>query len=185
MQEKNDQEILSLIKDGDAEKGFRLLVETYQEKLYWQIRRMVTFHADADDVLQNTFLKVYKSILGFKGDSKLSTWLYRIATNESITFLNKRKKKRTENLEDDSNNIENTLRASTYFDEENALIALQEAISSLPEKQKAVFTLRYYEEIKYAEMAEILGGSIGSLKASYHHAVKKIEEYLKGKVEYV
>ncbi len=178
-----DQDILRLISEGSMDAGFSALVNTYQEKLYWQIRRMVVIHADADDVLQNTFVKVYKNILKFEGNAKLSTWLYRIAANESLTFLKTKKRKRTEDLEDVM--FEKSLIQDQYFDHEQTLLTLQKAIHSLPEKQKAVFTLRYYDELPYKEMSEILGGTVGSLKASYHHAVKKVEDYLKTHISYV
>ncbi len=178
-----DQEILQLVSKGSMEAGFSLLVRTYQEKLYWQIRRMVAIHADADDVLQNTFVKVYKNILKFEGNAKLSTWLYRIAVNESISFLKAKKRKRTEDIE--GVHIETRLIQDSYFDHETTLLNLQKAIHMLPEKQRAVFTMRYYNEMPYKEMAEVMGGTVGSLKASYHHAVKKIEEYLKINISYV
>ncbi len=141
---------------------------------------MVTLHDDANDVLQNTFIKVYKNIGKFNRDSKIYTWIYRIATNESITFLNRKKKKRTEAIDGDENSIEYSLRADTFFDGNEAELALQKAILQLPEKQKTVFNLRYYDEMSYKDMSEMLETSVGALKASYHHAVKKIENYVKG-----
>ena len=182
--EKTSQEILKLIADDSIEEGFRRLVTEYQEPLYWQIRRMVTFHDDANDVLQNTFIKVYKNILKFNGESKLSTWMYRIAINESINYLKKMKKRRVDGIDDESDFVEK-LKQDQYFDHSDTLVALQKAIRVLPEKQKAVFTMRYYEDLTYKEMADVLGGSIGSLKASYHHAVKKVEEYLKLHISHV
>jgi len=172
-----DEQILKLIrlnKDG----GFRSLMHQFQEPIYWHIRRMVTLHEDADDVVQNTFIKVYKSIEKFNGDSKIYTWLYRIATNESITFLKSKKKKRTETIDTDENSIESSLSSDAFFDGNAAELVLQEAILLLPEKQKAVFNLRYYDEMNYKDMSETLGTSVGALKASYHHAVKKIEKYI-------
>lgn len=174
-----DEQILELIqlnKDG----GFRSLMHQFQEPIYWHIRRMVTLHDDANDVLQNTFIKVYKNIGKFNRDSKIYTWIYRIATNESITFLNRKKKKRTEAIDGDENSIEYSLRADTFFDGNEAELALQKAILLLPEKQKTVFNLRYYDEMSYKDMSEMLETSVGALKASYHHAVKKIENYVKG-----
>jgi len=183
MIDNGDKEILRLISAGSMEAGFNTLVQDYQEKLYWQIRRMVVIHADADDVLQNTFIKVYKNILKFEGQAQLSTWLHRIAINESISFLKSKKRKRTEDI--GGIQFEKKLVEDKYFDHDEALLTLQKAIYTLPEKQRAVFTMRYYDEVPYKEMAEIMGGSVGSLKASYHHAVKKVEEYLKTHVSYV
>ena len=176
-----DDQILSLChKEANIEQGFKLLMLKYQERLYWHVRRMVLEHDDANDVIQNTFIKVYKSIHKFEGKSKLYTWLYRIATNESITFLNKKKKKSTTSLDNEEYNMSNQLKADEYFDGDEIQRKLCDALNQLPEKQKAVFNLRYFEEMKYDEMSEVLGTSVGSLKASYHHAVKKIETYLKG-----
>lgn len=140
---------------------------------------MVTSHADADDVVQNTFIKVYKNIDRFKGESKLYTWIYRIATNESLTFLKKRQKRFSESIDAGNSNLTHNLKADTYFDGNAIQMKLQNAILLLPDKQKAVFNLRYYEEMPYSDMSEILETSVGALKASYHHAVKKIEEHLK------
>jgi RNA polymerase sigma-70 factor (ECF subfamily) len=140
---------------------------------------MVTTHEDADDVVQNTFIKVFRNLDKFKGDSKLYTWIYRIATNESLTFLKKRKRRYSESLDDEESNIEKKLSADAYFDGNKVQMMLQKAIISLPAKQKAVFNLRYYEEMPYNDMAEVLNTSVGALKASYHHAVKKIEDYIK------
>lgn len=174
-----DEQILELIqlnKDG----GFRSLMHQFQEPIYWHIRRMVTFHDDANDVVQNTFIKVYKNINKFNRDSKIYTWIFRIATNESITFLNRKKKKRTESIDEEESSIEYSLRSDPFFDGNAAELVLQKAILLLPEKQKAVFNLRYYDEMNYKDMSEVLGTSVGALKASYHHAVKKIEIYIKG-----
>ena len=173
-----DEQLLELIQ-LDKESGFRSLMHQYQEQTYWHIRRMVTTHEDADDVVQNTFIKVFKNIDKFKGNSKLYTWIYRIATNESITYLKNRKKRQSESIDDEEYSIENTLVADDYFDGNNAQLVLQKAIIALPEKQKAVFNLRYYEEMPYNDISEILDTSVGALKASYHHAVKKIEEFIK------
>jgi len=177
----SDQQILDLLKnEATYEKGFRLLMQTYQERLYWHIRKMVYEHEDANDVIQNTFVKVFKSIKRFEGKSKLYTWLYRIATNESITYINKKKRKSTASLDDDENNsIAGRLKADVYFDGDEIQLKLQEAISKLPEKQKKVFNLRYFEELSYQEIADILDTSGGALKASYHHAAKKVQAYLR------
>jgi len=179
-----DQELLALLQaDQSAEKGFRMLMQKYQERLYWHIRRMVTEHDDANDVIQNTFIKVFKSIKRFEGKSQLYTWLYRIATNEAITFLNKRKRKQTEALDDGESNRMNTLQSDPYFDGDHATLLLQQAIEELPEKQKMVFNLRYFDEMSYKDMEGVLDTSVGALKASFHHALKKVQAYLKEQSE--
>ena len=160
------------------QKAFRELVSTYKERLYWHIRRMVTNHEDADDVLQNTFIKVFRSIDKFKGDSKLYSWMYRIATNESITFINQRAKKAGISSEELQNQLVNNLQADVYFEGEEIQLKLQKAIASLPQKQQLVFNMKYFDDMKYNEMSEMLDTSVGALKASYHHAVKKIETFL-------
>ena len=176
----SDDQILSLLADaGSYEQGFRYLMTKYQERLYWHIRRMVVEHEDANDVIQNTFIKVYKGFKNFKGDAKLYTWLYRIATNESITFINKRKRHTSESLHNEDHNLENQLKADVYFDGDEAQILLQQALQTLPDKQKLVFNMRYFDELSYKAISEILETSEGALKASYHHAVKKIENYLR------
>lgn len=180
MEESKDHQILALIRDPiQIDNGFKLLLQQYQEKLYWHIRYMVTDHEDANDILQEVLIKVYRNIQGFEGKAKLYTWIYRIATNETITYLNKRKKKATVSLMQERLNLENNLKADTYFDGTNSHIKLQQALISLPEKQRLVFSMRYFEELSYQEMAAILETSTGALKASYHHAVKKIERFLK------
>jgi len=151
-------------------------MSTYQEKLYWHIRRLTHVHEDADDVLQNTLIKVIRSIDRFEGKAKLYTWLYRIATNESLTFLKRRKSRSSTG---DDMGLAERLAADPYWDGDKAELVLQEALTILPEKQKAVFLLRYYEEMPYREMSEVLQTSEGSLKASYHHAAKKIEAFVK------
>lgn len=174
-----DSKILDLVASATSkEAGFRLLMTTYQERLYWHIRRLVTVHEDTDDVLQNTFVKVYRNIEKFEGGSKLYTWLYRIATNETITFLNKRNKNRSEQLDGLDHDLSEKISADPYWSGDQAQLILQLAIDTLPDKQKAVFTMRYYDETPYKEMSEILETSEGALKASYHHAVKKIEHYI-------
>jgi len=154
-------------------------MQKYQEKLYWHVRRMLMDHDDANDVIQNCFIKVYKSIHRFERKSKLYTWLYRIATNEAITHLNKQKKKAVASIDDDEIGISHRLEADAYFDGEEAQLQLQRALNTLPDKQKLVFNLRYFDEMSYKEMAEVLDTSVGALKASYHHAVKKIEQYIR------
>lgn len=178
-----DSQLLDWIKKPESlEKGFRALVEKYQQKLYWHVRRMVLSHDDADDVLQNTFIKVYRSIGQFEQKSSLFTWLYRIATNESLTFIERNKKYQYDFVEDqDEHPAISQLKADPYFDGNEIQLALQDALSRLPEKQKQVFLLRYHDEMSYREMAEVLQTSEGALKASYHHAVKKIEDYFKQK----
>lgn len=178
--EINDGEILSLFLEVEhKERAFSLLVKKYQERLYWHIRRMLVSHEDTNDVLQNMFIKVWKYLHDFRQDSGLYTWLYRIATNESLTFLQQKKKKATNSLSDHENYLENTLKSEKGFDANKLEWKLQMAIQTLPEKQKAVFLLRYYDEMPYEKMSEVLETSVGSLKASYHHAAKKIEEYIK------
>lgn len=176
--EESDEAILEmLLTDADAERGFRLLMRQYQEKLYWLVRRMVLEHEDANDVVQNTFIKVYRNIHNFKGNAKLYTWLYRIATNEAISFLEQKNKKRLTSLDEEGSIIGQQLRADTYFDGDEVQIRLQQAVAQLPEKQRMVFNLRYFEEMSYEEMSGVLETSVGALKASYHHAAKKIEAF--------
>ncbi len=177
--EPSDTQILSVYhQPATKEQGFRMLMEKYQQRLYWQIRRMVLIHEDADDVLQNVFIKIWNGLEKFQEQSQLHTWLYRIAVNESLTFLNQKKRKQTSPLENDINDFSAQLLAEPYFDGDEAEKKLQAAIATLPDKQKTVFLLRYYDELTYEEMSEILGTSVGALKASYHHAVKKIESQL-------
>ncbi|MBK8924002.1 MAG: RNA polymerase sigma factor [Saprospirales bacterium] len=154
-------------------------MSVYKERLYWHIRRMVLVHEDADDVLQNTFIKIYRGILQFEGKSKLYTWLYRIATNEAITFLQNRSRHGTNSIDDASGLLSSRLRADEWFDGDVLQRQLQGAIAQLPEKQRVVFNLRYYEEMPYEEMSNVLDTSVGALKASFHHAVKKIETYFR------
>lgn len=173
--EENDALIVQLLQnDATVEKGFKLLVESYSQRLYWHIRSIVKNHQDADDVVQNTFIKIFKGIKGFKADSKLYTWLYRIATNESLTFL--KRKKQTASMEEVST-LNHT--APSFHDEESTIKKLKIAISLLPEKQRIVFNLRYFEEMPYQDIAAITNTSIGGLKANYHHAVKKLITFLK------
>ena len=176
----SDEEILRYLRSPkEANKGYTLLLEKYQERLYWHIRKMVTFHDDAHDVIQNTFIKVFKNIKGFRQDSGLYTWMYRIATNESISYLRKRKRIQSNVVSKEILPMQDSLTSDPYFDGEAISALLAKAMETLPEKQKAVFQLRYFEEMPYKQMSEVMGTSEGSLKASYHHAVKKIEKYLK------
>jgi RNA polymerase sigma-70 factor, ECF subfamily len=161
-------------------KAFEHLVDSYQKPVYFFIRRMVLDHYDADDVTQNTFIKAWRGLDNFRGDSKLSTWLFRIATNEAITFINKRKKLMGISLDDVEHALPIALQSDVLYDGDEIQQKLQAAIATLPEKQKAVFILKYYEEKKYTEIAEITGTSVGALKASYHHAVNKIEKFITG-----
>ena len=180
VREIKDDELLALLaQPATLEKGFRLLMQQYQERLYWHIRRMVTEHEDANDVIQNTFVKVYRSVDKFKGDSKLYTWLYRIATNESLTFLKQRQRKSTDSIDNTDNFLDNQLAAESYYEGNDAQVLLEKALQTLPDKQRAVFQMRYYEEMTYQDMSEIMETSVGALKASYHHAVKKVEAYVK------
>lgn len=160
------------------ESAFRQLVSEYKKPLYWHIRKIVLTHEDADDVLQNTFIKVYKNIHSFKGESKLYSWLYRIATNESISLLNKRAKHLQIESEELQQQLVNNLQADVYFDGDEIQWKLQKAIAQLPQKQQLVFNMKYFDNMKYNDISEILKTSVGGLKANYHHAVKKIEKYL-------
>jgi RNA polymerase sigma-70 factor (ECF subfamily) len=160
-------------------KAFEVLVNTYKERLYWHIRRIVLNHDDADDVLQNTFIKVYRSIEKYKGDSKLYSWMYRIATNESLTFLKQKSRKLGVTNSELQEQLIEELQADVYFEGEEIQLKLQQALATLPEKQKLVFNMKYFQEMKYEEISEVLETSVGGLKASYHLAVKKIETYLK------
>ncbi|WP_396162238.1 RNA polymerase sigma factor [Flavobacterium sp.] len=170
--------ILELIDPKTQNEAFRKLLQLYQKPLYNHIRNMVLNHDDADDVLQNTFIKIFSNLKNFKGDSKLFSWMYRIATNEAITFMQQRAKKQGISNEEVQQKAINKLESDVYFDGTEIQLKLQKAIAILPEKQQLVFKMKYFEELKYEEMSEILTTSVGALKASYHIAVKKIEEYL-------
>ena len=180
MSDYSDKELLYLFRNSEKRNyAFNLLVRKYQERLYWHIRRIVINHEDANDVLQNTFIKIFKGLDNFREDSKLYTWFYRIATNESITFLNKKRKKYLLPIVDVENKLVNSLQSDVYFDGDEIQLKLQKAVLSLPKKQRLVFNMKYFEEMKYDEISEILNTSVGSLKASYFHAVKKIEDFFK------
>jgi RNA polymerase sigma factor (sigma-70 family) len=175
----DDRALLLLFKSpASKESAFTQIIRKYQEKLYWHIRRIVVDHDDANDVLQNVCIKVWKSLDNFREDSQLYTWLYRIATNESLTFLDQQKKKASVSLSDVETGLSNKLKADRYFDAGKLEWKLQLAIQGLPDKQRIVFNLRYYDEMPYEEMSRVLETSEGALKASYHHAVKKIEEFM-------
>ena len=175
-----EETLVTELKDKKSQaKAFEVLVNTYKERLYWHIRRIVMNHDDADDVLQNTFIKIYRSIDGFKGESKLYSWMYRIATNESLTFIKLKQRKAGISDQEMKEQMLGSLASDVYFDGDEIQLKLQKALTTLPEKQKLVFNMKYFQELKYDEIAEILETSVGGLKASYHLAVKKIEAYLK------
>ncbi|GBL35263.1 ECF RNA polymerase sigma-E factor [Filimonas sp.] len=177
--ELNDEELFELfIQEETKEKAFTLIVKKYQERLYWHIRRFIVHHEDTNDILQNVFIKAWKGLHNFRQDAGLYTWLYRIGTNESLTYIANQKKKRSLSVSDHENGLSNRVKAEKGFDYNKLEWKLQLAIQSLPDKQKAVFTLRYYDEMPYEKMSEVLETSVGSLKASYHHASKKVEEFL-------
>ncbi|WP_290795220.1 RNA polymerase sigma factor [Flavihumibacter sp. UBA7668] len=174
-----DFELLIQFRQPETkEKAYTAIVRKYQERLYWHIRRMVVNHEDANDVLQNVFIRVWNGLESFREDAKLYTWLYRVATNECLSFLEQQKKKSTLSLSDDEDGLANQIKADKDFDANKIEWKLQVAIQKLPEKQRIVFSLRYYDEMPYEEMSRVLDTSEGALKASYHHAVKKIEDYL-------
>lgn len=176
----DEKEILQELKQPSMQStAFSKIVRQYSEPLYWHIRRMVLSHDDTNDLMQNTFIKAWTSIDTFRGDSQLSTWLYRIAINETLTFLNKRKQ--TIPIDSPEASVVEQLESDTYFNGDQAEAKFQEALQKLPPKQRMVFNMKYYEEMKYEEISEILNTSVGALKASYHIAVKKIEEILKEK----
>lgn len=173
-----ESDIIPLLQDpATRRKGFGLVVKIYSEQLYWQIRRMVYSHDDANDLLQNTFVKAWSNLDYFRGDAKLSTWLYRIALNECLAFLNKQRAENNLSIDDLDKTLINKLESDSYFDGNETQILLQKAIVRLPEKQRIIFTMKYFQEMKYEDMSEILGITVGALKASYHHAVKKIEDF--------
>ncbi len=179
MPEWNDREIIQEFKTpGNEERAFNHLVTSYRERLYWHIRKIVIVHDDADDVLQNTMIKVWKSLAGFRAESGLYTWLYRIATNEALSFLKQKKKKAFASWVEADAQMSQNLMADPWFNGDEIQLKLQQAILKLPDKQRIVFNMKYFDHVKYKEMSEILGTSVGALKASYHHAVKKIETML-------
>lgn len=179
MKQVEDEDILIKFSDeGTRNEAFNLLITKYQEKIYWHVRRLVIDHDDADDLVQEVFIKVWKNLGKFRNDSKLYTWIYRIATNESITFLNKQKQRNQTSFEDVSEELSESLVASSYFNGDKVQMKLQQALLTLPEKQRLIFNMKYYDELKYDEISEILGTSVGALKASFHIAVKKIEVFM-------
>jgi RNA polymerase sigma-70 factor (ECF subfamily) len=174
-----DSELLVQFRDpATKEAAYTAIIRKYQEKLYWHVRRIVVEHEDANDVLQNAFIRVWNALENFREDSQLYTWLYRIATNECLSFLDQKKRKSAVSISDDENSLTGSIRADKDFDPSKIEWKLQLAIQQLPEKQRVVFSLRYYDEMPYNEMSKVLDTSEGALKASYHHAVKKIEDFI-------
>jgi len=174
----SEEELVHQLSQPNKKAGaFSVIVRSYQERLYWHIRKMVLSHEDANDVLQNTFMKAWNGLDGFRGDSQVSTWLYRIATNETLTFLTNKRMRSQSSIDDVEEGLLQNLRADNYFNGNEIQLKLQEAILTLPEKQRLVFNMKYFEDITYDQMEAVLGTSVGALKASYHHAVKKIEKY--------
>ncbi len=175
----DDKELLHLFKQpAEKEKAFTAIIKKYQERLYWHVRRLVITHEDANDVLQNLFIKVWNALGNFREDSQLYTWLYRIATNESLTFLDQQKRRTSVSFTDVETSLSNKIKADEGFDANKLEWKLQLGIQQLPEKQRIVFNLRYYDEMPYEEMSRVLETSEGALKASYHHAAKKIEDFI-------
>lgn len=175
----DDKELLMLFREPQSkERAYTSIIRKYQEKLYWHIRRMVVNHEDANDVLQNMFIKVWKGLDNFREDSQLYTWLYRIATNECLTFIEQQKKRMAVSISNEESGLSEKIKADDHFDANKLEWKLQLAIQQLPEKQRMVFNLRYYDEMPYEEMSKVLETSEGALKASYHHAVKKIEDFI-------
>ena len=175
-----DKELLLKLRDPDSMNyGFNLLVRKYQQKIYWHIRKMVIDHDDADDLVQDVFIKVWKHIENFREDAQLYTWIYRIATNECLNFVRKKKNKFFLPIHDVQNELSEKLDSSHYIDGDEIQLKLQKALLKLPDKQRLVFNMKYFDEMKYEEISEITNTTVGSLKANYHHAVKKIEAFLK------
>jgi RNA polymerase sigma factor (sigma-70 family) len=175
----DDTELLTLFRAPETkERAFTDIIKKYQERLYWHVRRLVVSHEDANDVLQNIFIRVWNGLENFRQDSQLYTWLYRVATNECLSFLDQQKKRASVSLSDVEGGLSNKIKAEKDFDANKIEWKLQAAIQQLPEKQRIVFNLRYYDEMPYEEMSKVLETSEGALKASYHHAVKKIEDHI-------
>lgn len=179
----DDSDILRLYKAGQREEAFNHVVKNYGERLYWHIRRLVLVHEDADDLLQNTFVKAWSAMDSFRGASGLYTWLYRIATNETLTFLNKQRISGAFSLSEEPERVGRMLSTDRNFDGDKLQMTLQQAIASLPPKQRVVFTMRYYDETPYEQISKVLGTSVGALKASYHHAYNKVLEYVKQRID--
>lgn len=178
---KDNEQLVARLRDpSTVREAFADVIAAYSEPLYWQIRRIVSSHDDADDLLQNTFMKAWMNIENFRGEAKLSTWLYKIAINESLGFLDKERKRLHMSIDDQEADMIHRIAADPDFDGDELARKLNEAVASLPEKQRIVFTMKYFDDMKYEEMSEILGTSVGALKASYHLATKKIEQYFAG-----
>ena len=179
MDRPKEKEIIALLQDPERQReAFEQVVQKYSETLYWQIRRLILSHEDANDILQNTFIKAWQNLEYFRGDAKMSTWLYRIAFNECLSFLNSKHYERQVSIDNIETEVLNKLESDTYFNGDDIQKTFLKAVHQLPQKQQMVFNLKYFKEMKYEEMSEIFGTSIGALKASYHHAVKKIETFL-------
>lgn len=175
-----DTEIIELLQKGETRNhGFNLLMQKYQKRVYWNIRRMVLCHDDADDVTQSTFIKAWSNIENFNAQSSIFTWLFKISTNESLNYLAKQKRKSFFSLSSFEGTLLNKMQSDTYFDGDQIQVKLQEVLLKLPEKQRLVFNMKYFDEMKYEEIAEVLETSVGALKANYHHAVTKVEELIK------
>ena len=173
-----EKEILKYIELNDLNSAFKLIVKQYSQQVYWQVRRMVLIHEDADDVTQNIFIKIFQHLGEFRKESKLSSWIYRIAYNESLNFIQKRAKEIHQSTDEYAAQVVDHLEEDPYFTGDEAELKLQKAIASLPEKQRIIFMMKYYDDLKYEEISSILNTSVGALKASYHHAVKKIEQLI-------
>ncbi|MDE5608340.1 MAG: RNA polymerase sigma factor [Muribaculaceae bacterium] len=176
---KEEPQLIERLREpSTCRQAFNEVIRLYSEPLYWQIRRLVNSHEDANDLLQNTFLKAWQSLDNFRGDAKLSTWLYKIAINESLTHLEREKKRSGVSLDDEASSLVHAIEADEWVDGDELSLKLRKAVAQLPEKQRIVFNMKYFDDMKYEEMSEILGTSVGALKSSYHFAVKKIEQYL-------
>lgn len=178
-----DETELLLLLEKDVNNGFRLLVKRYSQPIYWHIRKIVYTHADADDITQNVFIKVFQNLSGFKRNSSLKTWIYKIATNESLNFINSAAQKKNIRSDELVIQLSSQLKDDNFFDGDEIQFKLQQAIAELPEKQRIVFNMKYFDDIKYEDMSEILETSVGALKSSYHHASKKVEKFLLANIE--
>lgn len=178
-----DETELLLLLEKDVNSGFRLLVKRYSQPIYWHIRKIVYSHADADDITQNVFIKVFQNLSGFKRNSSLKTWIYKIATNESLNFINSAAQKKNIRSDELVIQLSSQLKDDNFFDGDEIQFKLQQAIAELPEKQRIVFNMKYFDNIKYEDMSEILETSVGALKSSYHHASKKVEQFLLANIE--
>lgn len=178
-----DETELLLLLEKDVNNGFRLLVKRYSQPIYWHIRKIVYTHADADDITQNVFIKVFQNLSRFKRNSSLKTWIYKIATNESLNFINSAAQKKNIRSDELVIQLSSQLKDDNFFDGDEIQFKLQQAIAELPEKQRIVFNMKYFDDIKYEDMSEILETSVGALKSSYHHASKKVEQFLLANIE--